>query len=231
VDEGFVEGLDGPCGVAVDGGHVYWANWLGSTIGRAGIDGGSPDDAFITGLAYPCGVAVDGSGVYWTNWTAGDPGEPFGRANLDGSGVVTPHVTDRHYAASCGIALDSKTLKPRPLPASAPIFLGRIRRGEGRGVAYVTVKVPKTGGALDVVSRALDWGFVGSPVPEGGYLLRQLKIWPGSTGRPARRLRNRLARNGHANVHLEVTHQEPGKGPYLAFMPLTLIKHGGGERR
>jgi hypothetical protein len=67
-------------------------------------------------------------------------------------------------------------------------------------------------------------------VPDGGYLLRQIKVWPGRRGRAARKLRARLARKGRASVVLEVSHQEAGRGPYLATLQLTLIKRRSGGR-
>lgn len=222
VEEDFIEGASGPCGVAVDGSHVYWSNWLGSSIGRANLDGSGVDDSFIGGLSNPCGVAVDGSHVYWTNWNARDP---VGRANLDGSGVVPSLVTTDFYLASCGVALDARVFVPPPLPPSANIFLGKVKRGLGKGVAYVNVKVPKTGGVLDVVSPALSWKYAGAPVADRGYWVWQLKVGPGKTGRAAKKLRDRLARKGRATITFAVTYTEAGKAPYTATRPLTLVRH------
>jgi hypothetical protein len=222
VEEGFVEGATGPCGVAVDGSHVYWSNWDGTSIGRANLDGSGVDDEFIGGLHNPCGVAVDGSHVYWTNWNARDP---VGRANLDGSGVDPSLVTTEFYLASCGVALDARTFVPLPPPLSAPIFLGKVKRGLGRGVAYVNVKVPKTGGVLDLVSKGLDWRYAGAPVADKGYWVWQLKVGPAKTGRAAARIRHRLARTGRATVTLEVTYTEANKSPYKATRSLTLLRH------
>jgi hypothetical protein len=229
VDETFVEGAEGhPCGIAVDGGHLYWSNWDGSTIGRAGIDGGPAENDFITGLENPCGVAVDGSHVYWTNWDARDP---VGRANLDGSAVDKSLVSTEFYLASCGVALDSKVFQPPPPPQSYPFFLGKAKRDEKRGIAYVNVKVPSAGnGSLNVVSHGLRWELLGPPATEGGYLVYQLKVWPGR-GKAAKKIRTALARKGRASVVLSVAYQEPGKRAYLASRPLTLIRRGAGRRR
>jgi virginiamycin B lyase len=221
IDETFVEGAQGPCGIAVNGSHIYWSNWDGSTIGRAGIDGGSPENDFITGLSNPCGIAVDGSHVYWTNWNARDP---VGRANLDGSGVVKSLVTTEFYLASCGVAVDSKVFQPQPPPPSYSFFLGKLKRDTKRGIGYVSVKVPLPGsGSLNVVSKGLRWQLLGSPVTEGGYLVYQLKVWPGS-GKAAKKIRTALARKGKASVVLSVAYQEPGKQPSIAIRPLTLIR-------
>jgi hypothetical protein len=222
VEEDFVEGATGPCGVAVDGSHVYWSNWVGSSIGRANLDGSAVDDDFIGGLENPCGVAVDGSHVYWTNWNARDP---VGRADLDGNGVVPSLVTTEFYLASCGVALDARVFVPPPLPLSAPIFLGKVKRGLGKGVAYVTVKVPKTGGVLDVVSEGLDWKYAGAPVADKGYWLWQVKVGAGKNGRAAKKIRRRLTRKGRALVSLEATYTEAGRSPYKATRSLTLLRH------
>jgi sugar lactone lactonase YvrE len=46
-------------GLALDGQHLYWANLGAGTIGRANLDGSSPDPGFISGASAPFGVAVD----------------------------------------------------------------------------------------------------------------------------------------------------------------------------
>ncbi|HUI28484.1 MAG TPA: hypothetical protein VL403_20570, partial [Candidatus Kryptonia bacterium] len=55
----FISGLNGPCGVAVAGGFIYWANSTGGPIGRATVDGMNVENAFVPTGASPCGVAVD----------------------------------------------------------------------------------------------------------------------------------------------------------------------------
>jgi hypothetical protein len=101
-------------GVAVDAGHVYWADPVAGTIGRADLDGGNRDDAFIAPGSGECEtrvetgpdvfafetasapsapryLAVDAGHIYWTNTgrreTNGDPadgGGTIGRASIDG---------------------------------------------------------------------------------------------------------------------------------------------------
>jgi hypothetical protein len=101
-------------GVAVDSEHVYWADPIAGTIGRADIDGSDPDDAFIAPGESECElevetepgvfekevvpapstpryVAVDAGHVYWTNTgvldkngESIDKGGTVGRADLDG---------------------------------------------------------------------------------------------------------------------------------------------------
>ena len=66
--------------------YVYWTNGaqgFGTTLGRAGLDGGGVDQGFIEGAAGPEGIAVEAPYVYWTNSSA----HTIGRALLDGSDV------------------------------------------------------------------------------------------------------------------------------------------------
>ncbi len=95
-------------GVAVDAEHVYWADPIGGTIGRAEIDGKNPDEGFIVPGPSECEetepgvfeqvssipryIAVDKDHVYWTNTGKldenGDPvedGGTVGRADIDGA--------------------------------------------------------------------------------------------------------------------------------------------------
>lgn len=80
---------------------VYWSNFAGSTVGRAGLDGGAASEAFVTGLSGANGVAVDAAHVYWAN----DGTNTIGRANLDGSGVNQNFITG--LSAPSGIAVTS----------------------------------------------------------------------------------------------------------------------------
>ena len=85
VNQAFISGASGPCGVATDAAHVYWTNSDRGTIGRANLDGTGVDQDFITAVIGVCGVAVDTAHVYWTNPL--DTGGAIGRANLDGTGA------------------------------------------------------------------------------------------------------------------------------------------------
>src|SRR5262249_11480474 len=74
----------GATGVAVDAQHVYWGNnpdQFSGTIGRANLDGTSPNPSFVTPTTSVVGVAVDTNFLYWTGTgTAG-----ISRANVDGT--------------------------------------------------------------------------------------------------------------------------------------------------
>jgi virginiamycin B lyase len=60
--------------------HVYWTNEGASNVGRAELDGTSPEPGFLEGVGDSIGLAIDGSHIYWANAEGG-----IGRANLDGS--------------------------------------------------------------------------------------------------------------------------------------------------
>lgn len=99
VDRDFVTGaagpVGGPCGVAVDAKHVYWATtrspsegfW--NTIARANLDGTGVDKEFIVVPSFvpACGLALDSGHIYWSNSRGG-----IGRANVDGSGINTSFI-------------------------------------------------------------------------------------------------------------------------------------------
>ena len=98
VNQGFITGTASPFGMAVDGSHVYWANFYGG-IGRADLDGQNVNQSFITGYANPAGVAIDGSHIYWANVNS----STIGRADLDGQNVNQSFITSpRPY----GVAVD-----------------------------------------------------------------------------------------------------------------------------
>ena len=80
VEAGFVPAA--ATGVAVDGGHLYWANAARGSIARANLDGSGVEEDFIAGLNHPRWLAVDGERIYWTG-----AGGAIGRARLDGGGV------------------------------------------------------------------------------------------------------------------------------------------------
>ncbi len=103
VDMGFIDATR-PRGVAVDGSHVYWAEYSlsGGSIGRADLDGGDADPTFIMGTTDPCGVAVDDQHLYWTNASRNPP--TIGRARLDGTKVRQSFITG--VGSPCGLAVD-----------------------------------------------------------------------------------------------------------------------------
>ena len=110
-DRGFIRGVHGPLGVAVDSDHIYWAAIDSDSIGRATIDGSHVEKQFVPLGSDPragvSDVAVTAEHLYWTR----DDGDGFarpasswiGRANIDGSGVEEHFI----YAGQpVGIAVD-----------------------------------------------------------------------------------------------------------------------------
>jgi virginiamycin B lyase len=116
VDQSFVTGVGGSSfGVAVDAGHVYWANFSvpssTGSIGRASLDGSGVNFSFIAS-GYPHGIAVDAEHVYWAS------GGSIGRANLDGTHVDKNFITS---AAAFGVAVDARHVYWTTVPASQRI--------------------------------------------------------------------------------------------------------------
>lgn len=87
------------CGIAVDGGHLYWGA-IGKGISRANVDGTGVEEAFIplSPAAAPCGVAVDSAHVFWT-----DRNGAVGIADLNGASANPALVS---IEEPCGIASD-----------------------------------------------------------------------------------------------------------------------------
>jgi hypothetical protein len=112
VDQSFLTGLNEPCGVAVDGQHIYWANRGTNSIGRANLDGSGVQKNFIpvVGQQNPCAPAVSSTRIWWANFGnfASDDGS-IARANLNGSGVEPNLIpTAPQVNRPCGIALNSQ---------------------------------------------------------------------------------------------------------------------------
>jgi sugar lactone lactonase YvrE len=90
VDRNFITGLKQPCGVAVDGQHIYWGDGGTNSIGRANLDGSGVDIAWIIQPATvegPCGVAVDAASIWWANIDGAGGQGSVARANIDGTGA------------------------------------------------------------------------------------------------------------------------------------------------
>ena len=82
--------------------HVYWANNVPGTIGRANLDGTGINQSFIAGADDPRGLAIDDGHVYWANADTGS----IGRANLDGSGANPSFIAGSNFPG--GLAVDGQ---------------------------------------------------------------------------------------------------------------------------
>jgi hypothetical protein len=80
--------------------YIYWTNNGNGTIGRANLNGGSPNQSFITGASSPFGLAVDGNYIYWTDLDT----NTISRANLDGTGANPSFITGASNPG--GLAVD-----------------------------------------------------------------------------------------------------------------------------
>jgi hypothetical protein len=87
-----VTGLEHPCGVAVSESHVYWVEEGG--IGRANLDGSSPERPFIhlPDSNPSCGLMVSGSQLYWGQ------GRAIARANLEGGEIDRSFIPEAESA-------------------------------------------------------------------------------------------------------------------------------------
>jgi sugar lactone lactonase YvrE len=106
--------------------YVYWTNDNG-TIGRANLDGTSPNQAFVTGPDEPFGIAVDKKHIYWADYAA----NAIGRANLDGTKVDESFITGASNPR--GIAVDANYIYWTNSIAPGPDTIGRAKL-DGSGV-------------------------------------------------------------------------------------------------
>lgn len=97
------------CGVAVDSGHLYWADDATGTpayIGRSGLDGFNVEGHFITipDTSFPCGIAVDSANIFWTETGFFFPnGTRIGRASKSTKVADPSYIGDA--SGPCGIAI------------------------------------------------------------------------------------------------------------------------------
>lgn len=97
VNPGLVTGQTGVRGVAVDNEHVYWTSFTTNRIGRAELDGGTPQPAFITGAEAPDTITVSknatttGGGTSATSLTKGESSQ--GTATLGGGETTSGTIT------------------------------------------------------------------------------------------------------------------------------------------
>jgi virginiamycin B lyase len=219
VEPEFITEAGYPCGVAVNASHIYWANNDG-TIGRAEIDGEDPNRSFIPLAGRPCGITLDAAHLYWAN--SGEPGVFVSRANLDGSGAMR-FIGAPHYAAMCGVTLDSRVFQSRPPSASFPIRFGELKRRKKGRLLVLPVYVPERGELVLTSPPKLGWRLdKGAPPPpwRGGSFRWTLKLWPGK-GRVGKRIRRQLQNHRRAPVKLIFNWTQQGHLPIATSKNLT----------
>ena len=84
VNQRFVVGRPGMCGLAVVGDYIYWANDDENTIGRVKLDGTGASQTLVTSTGGACGLASDGTYLFWTTRNGSEEGS-IGRSKLDGT--------------------------------------------------------------------------------------------------------------------------------------------------
>ena len=105
VDQSFIslpEG-QGPIGLAVDGGHIYWTAGGATDIGRADLDGSNVDLNFIDPPnSFPYSLAVSATHIL----LLAHGGHGIGRANLNGTGVDENFIPNVYAPFPSGVAVD-----------------------------------------------------------------------------------------------------------------------------
>jgi hypothetical protein len=142
-----VAGMDA-CGVAVNGAYLFWADRNNDSIGRANIDGTSPNAAFATPGFEPSGVAADTNYVYYAS-TAGTT--TVQRASATSGAVAPPPAAD--LPASYAVAVDGARLYYGNRFASGST---EIRQVNGTADAVV-VSGAKEPSGIAVSSTAIYW--------------------------------------------------------------------------
>ncbi len=136
-----IAGATAPEGVAVDAGHIYWANNGASTIGRANLDGAGAVQTFIAGLDTPNGVAVDAGHVYWADFGHGS----IGRALIGGGSVSNDFIGGLNSPSA--VAVDAGHVYWTSFPDNA---IGRASiDGTGPSSAFIAGAGGPNGIAVD----------------------------------------------------------------------------------
>ena len=143
----FIAGDNGMRGVAVDAGHVYWTNFQdNSSIGRANLDGMSPNNAFIGDAFLPVGVAVDAGHIYWANQGT----NAIARANLDGNPASVNQSFIPGADSPEGVAVDGSHVYWVNTPGQS---IGRANlNGTGIDQSFITGAGTPSGIAVDGLS-------------------------------------------------------------------------------
>jgi hypothetical protein len=141
----------GACGPTIDDvsvaparsatGHLYWSkDAAAGIIGRANLNGTSPNQTFVTGGSSVRGVAVDHSYVYWANYGL----NAIGRANLNGTSPNQSFITAPNASA---VAVDGSYVYWANTTAGT---IGRANlNGTSPNQSFITGASNTTGVAVD----------------------------------------------------------------------------------
>lgn len=213
-----------PCGIGIEGPHLFWVNGEGGAIGRANLDGSEAQPEFIAGVRYPISLAIQAGHLYWVS--EGGEFRSIGRADLDGGEVNDDFITGHRYLYA--LAADSVVFSPPP-PPPAPepsrMKLGKLRRMPN-GTVYLRVNLV-AGGFLQAEARGLkaralpDGSVGGSDVTAGRKWLRLVP----NANDPASKCVVRALRPGdRIRVKLRVVFHSPPSLPTIKKRKLFMFK-------
>ena len=178
MNQNFIPAVGADEGVAVDSNYIYWTarvpGSFGVSIGRAKLDGSSPDASFINTAVWGdflAQVAVNGNYIYWADVSIGT----VGRANLDGSNPQQVWFQPG-FSRVAGVAVDANYIY------TSLVNLGTIGRANLDGTGENNNFIP-SGNAqgLAVASDYIYWA--------GDCCLISWRTWTGrSPGNSSRAL-------------------------------------------
>jgi virginiamycin B lyase len=137
--------------------YVYWGNFTTGAIGRANLDGSTPNLSFVPGVSTAFGAAVDGSHVYWTSGTTGQ----IGRANLDGSAPKLDFITGANFPT--GVAVDGSHVYWTNVGGTT---IGRANL-DGTSPVQSFITMASSPGAVAVDGTHIYWGNSGGATTIG----------------------------------------------------------------
>jgi hypothetical protein len=124
-----------PDRIALDATHVYWSNAGSNSIARATKDG-SQEEVLAKSLSEPAALALDESHVYWA--------EGWDIVRLAKAGGEPQTLNTDHHSFAKALAVDDT-------------HVYYLRDAE-EGLGWVLVRIPKTGGAEEILFSGTSLG-------------------------------------------------------------------------
>lgn len=163
---------DGPCGIAILGTQLYWANSGNSTIARANTDGTAVDEDLISvGGGEICGVAVDSLSSPPSTTPSTGPG---GGSGGGGGGSPQPPPVD--------VPRGSGPMTP------GSVAVTKVEADSRRGTARVSIMVNEAG-TITVSGK----GLATTKAQAAGVGTVKVTVHPAKTTRSALRKTGKLA--------------------------------------
>ncbi len=114
---------ENPTALTLDAAHIYWSS--PRAIGRANLNGSSPEDHFLSSGGSLGDVALLSGRLYWADFT----GQWISTAGADGSGLNIDLFSTHHNDA---LALDARADPPKPRLTAHPSQRIKSKRGHVR---------------------------------------------------------------------------------------------------